>query len=141
MTKCPIGLICELMECDFLIYQRYAYAWDLPLERMIDHYKFSYWVVCLPSNEESYFDPDSEHEVEQNYLWQQEVKIKRSELRQAGYSEAQELPYCEHPDGGLLVYHDLEHFKRPVPISEAFQPWIPGNILWAEDFDLREWDM
>lgn len=112
MKDCPIGLICDYFECNVFggctnraYCQELAKPWTLP-----------YWVepcwmpgvgllVTLPACE--WDCANEEHEIAIQDRYNEWVERIREDYWLGGWWEATDLPYQPHPDGGLLVIHQL----------------------------------
>ncbi|MEH2384169.1 MAG: hypothetical protein V7K27_35670 [Nostoc sp.] len=118
MRDCPIGLICSDFECNRRYCENLADPWPLP------YYLNPRWMpgvgllVIVPSHE--WDCTTEEHLIAQNEEYNNWVTSVRNEMWMGGFWYAIDLPYEVHPEGGLLVIHDLK-LDGDVTFSE---PWI-----------------
>lgn len=164
MTNCPIGLICEYFECD---HYGSGYCQDLADPWPLPYFKEPCWMpgvgflVILPAYK--WDCPNIEYMITENERYNRWVERVRDDYWLYGWWNAIDLPYEEHPGGGILVIHDLrldesitfshpwrynpkvkydispthwEEFMRPVPL-DGYRHSSTENI--EPDGFYRDW--
>ncbi|WGV23684.1 hypothetical protein [Halotia branconii] len=172
-SYCPIGFDCALMGdrtvCQNRSYcQNLAEPWPIPYDINPSWLTGVGLLVSVPNYD--YDCPNVEHMIAENDRYNAWVESVRLELWLAGWWSAIELPYKQHPRGGLLVIHHLsldsevtfaspwaydptqpyncspeyrEIFMPPIPVSANGRKWDFAD--WShqieEDGFYRDWLM
>lgn len=165
MSKCPIGLLCELMECRPRVCSEYARPWYIPysmtnfnpLTNKFENYLHVTLWRC------TYDAPNVEHEIiaeQEENSWIITVNLH---AWLAGWANPVELPY-EFKDSALFVTNDLhidenvawlhsidmcqgssDWFLRAIPLKEIKQQWsanyLAGLHRKLDEYGFWEWDL
>lgn len=130
MSECPIGLICELMECRRQVCNDYARPWTLPAwyaEYDMNWKRCNpYLIVQLPEYDDS--NPETDHECYELGLYNERVSLQREAFFLAGWWNAIELPY--HYELGFLIVD----FRLILDENCAFQCHWPCQCEYSEGF-------
>ncbi|MEH2280636.1 MAG: hypothetical protein V7K90_04725 [Nostoc sp.] len=134
MSDCPIGLICDHFECDAFDRRMHrtlcfnlAKPWPLPYSCFViaSEWRAIYgFRVEIPSYAEH--DSCDEHEIENTVRYNHWIESIRHGFWEGGWWEAIKLPYKSHPDGGLLVFKDLD-------LDESVTFACPWNFPYTHD--------